>query len=411
MPRTAPPPTRRNLLLAALALAAAGGCGPNAGASPKPPDGSPTPSPRPIEEVRARLNDPDREVRMQAAAALAEYGKEAVPDLAAFARKASAGPEQGLEMAQEVSSATGALEKIGPDAVPALVELLAEPGFLSNSAATVLGHLGQAARPAVGRALKDPDPRIRAGAVRTIRDVGVDPPLDVQAVLWGMTKDPEARVRVAAVLQLRLNNDSAEYRRFVPALIDGLKDPDVEVRQSAAFGLCGLKQWNRDGSGRITSADGIGDEAAPALRDALRDPDAFVRLAAADALCEMARDFDAAVPVALAALSSPETMTRYSALDALKYFGRSELAWLTGEEKGRRDRLLPQVVTALWGLLARPEKEGLVRERARGILKDIGPDASSLIPALKGALEGPDEQVRADAKELLEAIDSPGPMK
>jgi HEAT repeat protein len=411
MRRAAPSPTRSHLILAALALAAAGGCSPHPSTPPRPPDGPPTPARRPIEEVRARLDHPDHDTRMEAAAALAEYGKEAVPDLVAFARKTNAGPEHGLERAQEVSSATGALEKIGADAVPALVELLGEPGFLANSAATALGHMGEVARPAVGRALKDPDPRIRAGAVGTIRDVGVDPPLDVQAVLWDMTKDPKARVRVAAVEQLRLNNNSAEYKRFVPVLIDGLKDPDVEVRQSAGFHLCGLKRWNRDGSGKITSVDGIGDEAVLALRDALRDADAHVRLSAAAALVEMARDFDAAVPVALAELNSPDMMTRYSALDALAHFRRSELDWLTGEEKGRRDRLLPQVVKALWGLLARPEKEGLVRDSTRDILKDIGPDASTLIPALKGAVEEPDEQVRADAKELLEAINVPGPKK
>ncbi|HVS34241.1 MAG TPA: hypothetical protein VMS17_01590 [Gemmataceae bacterium] len=238
----------------------------------------------------------------------------------------------------------------------------------------------------------------------------MDPPDDVQAVLWEMTKDREARVRVAAVAELRLNNHVAEYKRFVPLLIDGLIDPDVGVRQWAADNLCGLKQWQRSG-GKLTSPDGIGDEAVPALRDALRDKDAHIRLSAAVALCEMARDFDAAVPVALAELKSPETMTRYSALGAFVPFERSNLDWLTDEEKGRRQRLLPQIVSALWELLARPEKEGLVRGRGRGILKDIGSDAVGLVPKLKDALGGPEEQVRADAKELLEAIDVPAPMK
>ncbi|HVS34242.1 MAG TPA: hypothetical protein VMS17_01595 [Gemmataceae bacterium] len=142
---------RRNLVLAALALAAASGCGHNPGPPPHPPAASPTRTLRPIEEVRSQLDGPDRDKRMQAAAALADYGKEAVPDLAAFAKKVNAGPDQNLDQMQEISSATGALEKIGPDAVPALIELLGEPGFLGNSAAAVLGTMGEAARPSTRR--------------------------------------------------------------------------------------------------------------------------------------------------------------------------------------------------------------------------------------------------------------------
>ena len=64
----------------------------------------------------------------------------------------------------------------------------------------------------------------------------------------------------------------------VPALIEGLKDPDKDVRLA---GACGIEKYSSDA-------------AVPALIEALKDPDKDVRKAVADALGKVSSK--AAVP-------------------------------------------------------------------------------------------------------------------
>jgi hypothetical protein len=91
-----------------------------------------------------------------------------------------------------------------------------------------------------------------------------------------------------------------QYADLVPALIDGLKDADPEVRQHCALALANLgrdalpqllealKDSNKEGRAAAAYAlgqmGGQGREAVPALLKVLKDEDAGVRRATAQAL-------------------------------------------------------------------------------------------------------------------------------
>jgi len=79
-----------------------------------------------------------------------------------------------------VSAVTVALGNIGPDAVPALVDVLKSPDqTLRARAATALGSMGsvgQDAIPALVSALQDREPAVRREAARAIGLIVLVPP-------------------------------------------------------------------------------------------------------------------------------------------------------------------------------------------------------------------------------------------
>jgi HEAT repeat protein len=112
---------------------------------------------RTLDDWRRDLRDPAVEVRARAAQALGAFERRAVPALTSAL---------GDREYRVRSSAAEALVKLPPgDVVPGMIEALrsAEVGVRAN-AAVVLGAFGPAARPAapaLARALKDPNVRVR----------------------------------------------------------------------------------------------------------------------------------------------------------------------------------------------------------------------------------------------------------
>jgi hypothetical protein len=154
-----------------------------------------------------------------------------------------------------------------------------------------------------------------------------------------------------------LGNFGVDGQAAVPELAKTLADPDVGVRQAAAWSLSQVGP---------TAA-----KAVPRLIDVLADPDPHVRTLAAVALAAMGRQAEAAVPALIRALSDPVDYVRAPAADALGSLG-----------PGARDAVQPLADR----LLARGEPVFVLRS-VSAALGDIGPDAKDALPALREALK------------------------
>jgi len=174
------------------------------------------------EAVPRLLSDPRPEVRAQAAEWAAGHGTEAtVRRLVAMLDD-----PRGLARFTVMDS----LIRLGAAAVVPLRDAIAEGRGLAAAlrvgAAIADPRLAAAARDR----LADPDPAVRAWAVRLVGAVGGD---ENAAAVVGRLDDPEPEVRAAAALALgRLGHWPA-----APALAARLSDDSWEVRRNAALGL------------------------------------------------------------------------------------------------------------------------------------------------------------------------------
>ncbi|MCX6693125.1 MAG: HEAT repeat domain-containing protein [Methanomicrobiales archaeon] len=153
-----------------------------------------------------------------------------------------------------------------PRTIAPLTEALGdESRFVRRAAARALGRTGdpRAVSPLLS-ALRDDDRATREGAAEGLADLG---PLGVPALIEA-ARDPEWRVRVGAVVAIRIGGD----RRAIVSLIEAASDSNVFVRREAVKGL-----------GRIGDERGF-----DCLLGALTDEDHTVRLRAVGALsrCE-----------------------------------------------------------------------------------------------------------------------------
>lgn len=154
-----------------------------------------------------------------------------------------------------------------------------------------------------------------------------------------------------------LGNFGLDGQAAVPELSRALTDPDVEVRQAAAWSL-----------------SQVGPKAAkavPKLIDVLADPDPHVRSLAAVALAGMGRQAEPALPALIRALSDPVDYVRAPAADALGSLGAAA-----------RDAVQP-----LADRLLTTGEPVFVLRSVSAALGNIGPDAKDALPALREALK------------------------
>jgi HEAT repeat protein len=156
--------------------------------------------------------------------------------------------------------------------------------------------------------------------------------------------NPKEQHRQEIIKRFRLIGKEA-----IPALIDVLKDPDVQMRRNAELALISLA-GGYDGEPKMDIR-----EAIAALTVATEDKDNNVRAWAAHALAEIGPDAKPAVPALIKLLSDPD-------------------------EGPRNDSCMA--------------------------LGDIGPAARDALPALRKALNDPSKDVRRFAKHAIEKIES-----
>jgi HEAT repeats len=119
-----------------------------------------------VSELVEALNDPEPLTRWEAARGLASMGPTAEPAIGPLADAVRRGTGPPYGEADPLRMHAGeALAKIGPAAVPTLVELLKDPSpFVRRTAARALAGIGrpaQAAVPALNEALQDDDEQTR----------------------------------------------------------------------------------------------------------------------------------------------------------------------------------------------------------------------------------------------------------
>jgi hypothetical protein len=137
--------------------------------------------------------------------------------------------------------------------------------------------------------LKQNSPQTRAEAIRAIGAFGTDGASAV-SVLIPLLSDSDSNIRTAAAHAL---GEMAIKAKPAAAILGGLlKDHDPQVREAAALAL-------RD------MGDG-GAAAIPDLSSALKDPESTVGMAAALALAQMHNEAKAAVPALIATLQVPD---------------------------------------------------------------------------------------------------------
>ena len=316
----------------------------------------------------------DRTVR--ALGFLGSHAEAAVPDLIEWI------PESGLswDLHEPVAAA---LIRIGPTAVPFLVEVLrSDSPRVRAAAAAILGRIGPraaAAVPALVTALRDGEPEVRKEAAAALTRIGRETAAALPVLLamdpddWKAT-EALGRVGAAAVPPLLERLTAAQARRKAsptgePAIFD-TDDPDVlDVIHSV------------NALGRVGPA-ALG--ALPALLDALADADCYIRRHAASAIGNLGPGAAAARPALLRALGYEDERVRLLAAGALARLGPGAVA------------ALPVLLEEL-----QAEMDGDRRAEAATYLASVGPEGRDAVPLLTRALRDFDARVRVESAGAL----------
>ncbi len=227
--------------------------------------GKPTPATRRL--VRAALADPDPKLREAAAAAFGAWGV-AGEKTQEELFKLLADPTDDVKV-----KAAEVLPKLASDphaAAAALATLLAsdDSDRVKAEAARGLAALGSAAIPAGAvllRAAQTGNAAVRVEAMRAM--TMAQPPEAHEAFAVGL-RDSAAAVRKLASAGWRQAEHIPEAA--VPALLEALHDPELQVRANVAFAVSRL--------------DPVPAEAVPSLAECLASPDVGLRMNAALAL-------------------------------------------------------------------------------------------------------------------------------
>jgi outer membrane protein assembly factor BamB/HEAT repeat protein len=230
-----------------------------------------------------RVTAKDAKVRATAQAALVQGAERSIPLLRRFLRSGSD------ELERDTFEI---IRRIGPPAIPLLVELLRDERVsIRRSAVDALIDLApdtRSAQPALRRALGDEDVEVAGDAARALGALGDAAAASVGALIGTLAHD-DAYVRVYAAEALAsIGPKAAPATR---ALAEALSDPIPGVRWAAGEALA--------------SVGPAAASAVPQLIEALKDEFLYVRICAAGALGNLGPKAGAAREALRAAASDP----------------------------------------------------------------------------------------------------------
>lgn len=302
--------------------------------------------------------------------------------------------------------------------MPALIQALRDPdASVRRHAVIALWSIGPSAKgaiPALIEARKDGDKLVRTIAplaVKSIRASTADilsmPTGALPVALIEVLKDPDVDIRCDAVFALLRFAWLAEDA--LRALITALQDADIAVRAAAVLVL---SMWPRDIGPMVKDAipvliraledtndtnEDIRDaaievfrkirppkEAVPALIKTLNDVDPLARSGAVDALGN-AEPTGTVMRAVIAALNDANIGVRQEAIFALSELAHSGIASVPKE-----------AVPSLIAMLRDSKQPAPVRRGAVEVLAHIGPGAADAVPALIAALRDPEKFLRRD---------------
>jgi HEAT repeat protein len=294
------------------------------------------------------------------------------------------------------------------------------------TAVKTIADLGPRARPllvALLEALKDPDPEVRGLAKETLTKRGPPDASDLPVLSLAL-EDPNADVRLFAVGQVS-HLKVEEARDEMPVLRELVNDDNAQVSKAAAKALRRMEQQElaslsrrlESGSptARAEAAQALGEmgpSAMPArasLMDAMTDKNSAVRKAAKGALARMGPEV---VPILAEALKDPRVETRRAAAEVLGLMGseaRDVIPTLIAgadDPAMRKDVVValekigsesvPTLVRALAG-----ERDSVRQSAIGDALVQLGPDA---LPALNFVLKNPRPEIREVAARTRDRI-------
>ena len=304
----------------------------------------------------------------------------------AMAGGISRGGQQSCEIA---IYALGRASERDPMVWPILIDALKDCSS-PKPAAVELAKFGRPILPLLLEALKDQDPRMRAGAAEAL-GLMVKPPgeryfdpdqpfgtpvrqatasaADLAPAVPGLTEalqDPDSSVRnqAAIALALALPNN----RQPVPILVRLLESPDQELRQAALAALDGMGESAKD--------------ATPAVERLLADDKDSQTAGQAAHVLGSTAGAAACDPLTHAITDSKDNFVRQSAVASM----------------GRLGPACPQTISTLMGTFGGDEQVAFSSVRA---LRTIGKPA---MPALTAALRSSDPKTRRAALEAFEGM-------
>lgn len=124
-------------------------------------------------------------------------------------------------------------------------------------AARALGDFGMHAMPAIQTltaGLRDADASVRRDSAGTLGRLGVAA-VSAASALVGLLSDPDVRTRVVVATALRRIGEAA-----IPALLDGMHNPDAEVRARSITLLARIDPDNETVTAALRAATDDGDE-------------------------------------------------------------------------------------------------------------------------------------------------------
>lgn len=242
-------------------------------------------------QILGEENDP---LRPTAVTALSAIGAGAVPALVAALN------DQDPAVRSGAVDALGGMRAGATEAIPALINLLGDRDYeISHRAASALGRIGPAAVPALMQVAAREDSRVTGMAETAFSYLNVGPNLVHELARLLGNNGEKSSVRAFAAKALGRMEEKAGDA--VPDLARALGDDNSEVRSAARWAL-----------GRI------GPAAIPSLRDALKNNNVQVRSDAAAALGSMGPVAEDAVPALAQALRDENPVVRIEAISALE---------------------------------------------------------------------------------------------
>ena len=297
----------------ATGLAAGLGQGVTLSQSTQPQAESASPNATVVHDWASRLLSSDPRVRATAEAALVQGAGRSLPLL----RQLLDSRHEDLhKLTFEI------IQRIGPPAIPLLVELLRhEWDFTRRSAVSELIDLApqtESIQPALRRALRDEDSIVAGDAARALGALGQSASPSVDALVAALShEDPYVRIYAAEALA----SVGPRAAKATNALAAALRDTVPGVRWAACEALAGIGPAARS--------------AVPQLIEALKDDFLYVRIFAAGALGSIGPKAQSAREALRAAANDPAL--------------RDEAEWALGRIAGveSREPAAPHIVSTL----------------------------------------------------------------
>jgi HEAT repeat protein len=262
------------------------------------------------------------------------------------------------------------LGKVGPDAIPRLVDGLRDERSPIDPIAAALAQIGRPAIEPLTRAIEAPESRVRRGAALALGQIRPLAPDTARKLAVGL-RDPDPKVRTASLIALGYLGPRAS--ESVDAVRATLHDESPEIRGRAVDVL--FQSAPRD--------DRLLDDYIVLLDDR----DAHVQRRAIDAIRALGPSGRKALPVVLGRLGSGDPNVRLAAAQMVESHGRAAV----------------EAMPALTTLLKDPSPK--MRTLAAATLGKLGKSAQPAFDALTPLLGDEDATVRAAVASTIGSLE------